>query len=76
MLVQVQLAQRLAVPGDKMPAACSWTAQEVPTMPWLEYVPGRDTLIEADQLAAGLPSLPPKHVQEQTSRPFTCIKNI
>lgn len=51
--MQVHLAERLASPCDKTPVACSWTAKEVPSQPWLEYVPGRDTLIQADQLAAG-----------------------
>ena len=55
MCLQVRLAQRLASAGDKLPMTCSWSAKDVPSMPWLEYVPGRDTLIEADQLAAGLP---------------------
>ena len=55
MCLQVHLAQRLASAGDELPITCSWSARDVPSMPWLEYVPGRDTLIGADQLAAGLP---------------------
>ncbi|KAK9845126.1 hypothetical protein WJX74_010866 [Apatococcus lobatus] len=51
---EMHLAQRLALPGDKLPIACSWSMEDVPSMPWLEYVPGRDTFIEADQLAAGV----------------------
>ncbi|KAK9790104.1 hypothetical protein WJX73_004826 [Symbiochloris irregularis] len=50
-----ELAQRLARPGEEQPCTVQWQAQQLPISSQLpEYIPGRDTLISAEQLAAGL----------------------
>ncbi|KAK9846170.1 hypothetical protein WJX84_001720 [Apatococcus fuscideae] len=49
-----ELAPRQACANGLPSASNTWAAQDSSPTPWLEYVPGRDKLVQADQLAAGL----------------------